>query len=166
MNYATIRRYDVANGPGVRTVLFVSGCTHNCEGCFNKEQQNFSFGNKWTKEVEDKFIEYCKDIYVDGVSILGGEPFQQNMDSDFINLLRRLKEEVGKPIWVWTGYTIWEVFSYPHKIDYLQYIDVLVDGKFDITKRDLNLMYRGSSNQNVIDVQKTLKENKLILLLT
>ena len=70
MNYAAIRRYDVANGPGVRTVLFVSGCTHNCEGCFNKEQQNFSFGNKWTKEVEDKFIEYCKDIYVDGVSIL------------------------------------------------------------------------------------------------
>ena len=88
------------------------------------------------------------------------------MDSDFINLLKRLKEEVGKPIWVWTGYTIWEVFSYPHKIDYLQYIDVLVDGKFDINKRDLNLMYRGSSNQNVIDVQKTLKENKLILLST
>lgn len=166
MNYAAIRRYDVANGPGVRTVLFVSGCTHNCEGCFNKEQQNFSFGNKWTKEVEDKFIEYCKDIYVDGVSILGGEPFQQNMDSDFINLLKRLKEEVGKPIWVWTGYTIWEVFSYPYKIDYLQYIDVLVDGKFDINKRDLNLMYRGSSNQNVIDIQKTLKENKLILLST
>lgn len=166
MNYAKIRKYDVANGPGVRTVLFVSGCTHNCKGCFNKEQQNFSFGNKWTKEIEDKFISYCKDIHVDGVSILGGEPFQQNMDADFINLLKRLKEEVGKPIWVWTGYTIWEVFQYPHKIDYLQYIDVLVDGKFDINKRDLNLMYRGSSNQQVIDVQKTLKENKLILLST
>lgn len=166
MNYAKIRKFDVANGPGIRTVLFVSGCTHNCTGCFNAEQQNFTYGNKWTKEVEDEFIKYCNNTNVDGVSILGGEPFQQNMDSDFINLLKRLKEEVGKPIWVWTGYTIWEVFSYPHKVDYLQYIDVLVDGKFDINKRDLSLMYRGSSNQQVVDVPRTLKENKLILLFT
>lgn len=166
MNYAKIRKYDVANGPGIRTVLFVSGCTHNCLGCFNVDQQRFNYGNKWSKEVEDKFIQYCKDKQVDGVSILGGEPFQQNMDADFINLLRRIKEEVRKPIWVWTGYTLDEVFQWPHKIDYLEYIDVLIDGRFDITKRDINLMYRGSSNQRVIDVKKTLKENKLSLLFT
>lgn len=156
MNYARMRRHDVANGPGIRATLYVSGCTHKCPGCFNPEAQSFQYGSKWNKEAEDRFIEYAKDPLVVGVSILGGEPFQQNMDADFISLLRRLKSEVAKPIWVWTGYTIWEVFSYPHKRDYLEYIDVLVEGRFKIEEKDLSILYRGSRNQRVIDVQKTL----------
>lgn len=161
MNYSQIRKYDIANGPGVRTTLFVSGCRHSCEGCFNKEAWDFKAGKKWSKEIEDSFIEYSKDPKVHGVSILGGEPFQQNMDSDFLNLLKRLKNEVCKPIWVWTGYTYWEVLSYSHKRDYLDYIDVLIDGKFDNNQKDLSLKYRGSRNQNVIDIKKTNLNNSL-----
>lgn len=151
-----MRRHDVANGPGIRATLYVSGCTHKCPGCFNPEAQNFDYGSKWDIKAENRFIEYAKDPIVVGVSILGGEPFQQNMDGDFLNLLKRLKKEVGKPIWVWTGYTIWEIFEFSHKRDYLEYIDVLVDGRFRIEEKDLSIKYRGSRNQRVIDVQKTL----------
>lgn len=161
MNYAQIRRHDVTNGPGVRVTLFVSGCTHDCPGCFNKEQQDFNYGNKWTKEVEDDFINKALDDKVVGISILGGEPMQQ----DYItmkNLLKRIKFEVNKPVWIWTGYQIGQLLLVPHTKDLLQYIDVLIDGRFAESKRDLMLMYRGSSNQRVIDVQESLKQNKVI----
>lgn len=161
MNYAQIRRHDVTNGPGVRTTLFVSGCTHNCPGCFNKEQQDFNYGNKWTQEVEDDFINKALEDRVVGISILGGEPMQQ----DYItmrNLLKRIKSEVNKPIWVWTGCNIGQLLLAPHTKDLLQYIDVLIDGRFIESKKDYTLMYRGSSNQRVIDVQESLKQNKVV----
>lgn len=161
MNYAQIRRHDVTNGPGVRVTLFVSGCTHDCPGCFNKEQQDFNYGNKWTKEVEDDFINKALDPKVVGVSILGGEPMQQDFVT-FKNLLKRIKEEVKKPIWVWTGYLFGQLLLSPESKELLQYIDVLIDGRFVEQKRDLMLMYRGSSNQRIIDVQKSLSSNKII----
>lgn len=155
MNYAQMRQYDVSNGVGIRATLFVSGCTHNCKGCFNKEQQDFNFGQKWTQETEDKFIEYAKNPNVVGVSILGGEPFQQDY-STMKHLLVRLKEEVGKTVWVWSGYTFGQLLMKAESKDLLNYIDVLVDGKFEIEKKNLMLLYRGSSNQRVIDVKAIL----------
>lgn len=161
MNYAQIRRHDVTNGPGVRITLFVSGCTHNCPGCFNKEQQDFNYGNKWTKEIEDDFINKALDPKVVGVSILGGEPFQQPY-VDLKRILKRIKEETNKSIWIWTGYTFSQLLMDEFSKELLQYIDVLIDGRFIESKRDLMLMYRGSSNQRVIDVQESLKQNKVI----
>lgn len=163
MNYAQIRKFDVTNGPGVRATLFVSGCTHNCPGCFNREQQDFNYGNKWTKEVEDSFIEACKNPQIVGVSILGGEPMQQDYNT-MKNLFSRIKEETNKPIWVWSGYNFGQLLMTEHTKDLLNYIDVLIDGKFIQAKRDLMLKYRGSSNQNVINVQESLKQEKVVLL--
>lgn len=145
MNYSLIREMDVTNGPGVRTTLFVSGCTHGCEGCFNSSTKSFSYGNEFTKEVEDKFLEYTKNPIISGVNILGGEPLMQ--DSTLYNLLKRIKEETNKNIWLWTGYRLDEIP--PEKRNVLDYVDVLVDGRFEINKRNINLKYRGSSNQNV-----------------
>ena len=162
MKYAKIRKLDVTNGPGVRTTLFVSGCTHNCEGCFNKEQQDFNYGNEFTKEIEDEFIELTKARQIKGVNILGGEPMQQVMDDTLLNLLKRLREEVKKPIWLWSGYTFDEIIQNPKRLELLKLVDVLIDGKFQIDKRDIMLKYRGSSNQRVIDVNKSLQNNKVI----
>ena len=162
MNYAQIRKLDVTNGPGVRTTLFVSGCTHNCEGCFNKEQQDFNYGNELTKETEDEFIECTKARQIKGVNILGGEPMQQIMDNTLLNLLKRIKAETNKPIWLWSGYKYEEIIENPKRLELLKEIDVLIDGKFENDKRDIMLKYRGSSNQRVIDVKRTLKEDRVI----
>lgn len=162
MNYAKIRKFDVNNGPNVRTTLFVSGCTHNCKDCFNKEQQDFNYGEIFTKEIEDEFVKYSMNPSIKGINILGGEPLQQLKDRALIDLLIRLNKEVKKTIWLWTGYTYEEVLEDPKKKEFLNYIDVLIDGRFEIDKRDLNLKYRGSSNQRVIDVKKSLEKNQVI----
>ena len=154
MNYAKIRKLDVTNGPGIRTTLFVSGCTHNCEGCFNKEQQDFNYGNKFTKETEDEFIQLTKNKQIKGVNILGGEPMQQIMDDTLLNLLKRIKLETDKPIWLWSGYTFEEIVNNPKRLEILREVDVLIDGKFQADKRDIMLKYRGSSNQIVIYFKK------------
>lgn len=161
MNYAEIRAYDVTNGPGVRTTLFVSGCTHNCKGCFNKEQQDFNYGKKWTKEIEDDFIKKSLNDRVVGINILGGEPMQQAY-VDINSLLKRLKNEVKKPIWLWTGYTYGQLLMNDTSKDLLEDVDVLIDGKFVEEKRDLMLKYRGSSNQRIIDLRKSEELNKVI----
>lgn len=163
MKYAKIRKYDISNAPGICTTLFVSGCTHNCEGCFNKEQQDFNYGNEFTKEIEDEFIEYVKSKQVKGVNILGGEPMQQLMDNTLLNLLRRIKKEINKPIWLWSGYTYEEIISNSRRLELLEEVDVLIDGKFEISKRDLMLKYRGSSNQRIIDVKKSLEAKEVVL---
>ena len=137
MKYAKIRKLDVTNGPGVRTTLFVSGCTHNCEGCFNKEQQDFNYGNEFTKETEDEFIELTKSRQIKGVNILGGEPMQQIMDDTLLNLLRRIKTETNKPIWLWSGYKFEEIISNPKRLELLKEVEVLIDGKFQLDKRDI-----------------------------
>ena len=165
MKYAKIRKLDVTNGPGVRTTLFVSGCTHNCEGCFNKEQQDFNYGNKFTKETEDEFIQLTKNKQIKGVNILGGEPMQQIMDDTLLNLLKRIKLETDKPIWLWSGYTFEEIVNNPKRLEILREVDVLIDGKFQADKRDIMLKYRGSSNQRVIDVKKSLEQDNIVEIL-
>ena len=164
MNYAKIRKYDVTNGPGVRTTLFVSGCTNNCEGCFNKELQDFKYGNLWTKENEDEFIESVNNINIKGVNILGGEPMEQTMDTSLVDLLVRIKKETGKTIWLWSGYTFEQIINDDKKKKILKCIDVLIDGRFELDKRNISLKYRGSENQRVIDVKASLNENKVCLL--
>lgn len=161
MYYSKIRKYDVSNASGVRTTLFVSGCTNDCEGCFNEELQDFKYGTKWTDETEDEFMTYVKNPNVVGVNILGGEPMQQ--DLSLLKLLIRIRQETNKNIWLWSGFTYEYIINNVHCKKILNYIDVLVDGKFEIDKKDLSLKYRGSSNQRIIDVQKSLKENKIIL---
>lgn len=163
MRYSKIRPYDIANGPGVRTTLFVSGCTHNCRGCFNKEQQSFDYGDIFTKETEDNFIKLTAKDEIDGVNILGGEPMQQIMDSTLLSLLKRIKKETGKKIWLWSGYKFEDIISNPKRFELLKQVDVLIDGKFELDKKNLNLQYRGSSNQRIIDVQKTLQNNNIIV---
>ena len=153
MKYAKIRKLDVTNGPGVRTTLFVSGCTHNCEGCFNKEQQDFNYGNEFTKEIEDEFIELTKSRQIKGVNILGGEPMQQ-----IINIVSDL------PV-TFSGYKFEEIITNPKRLELLKEVDILIDGKFELDKRDIMLKYRGSANQRVIDVKKSLEEGKIIEIL-
>ena len=162
MNYAKIRKFDVSNGPGVRTTLFVSGCTNNCEGCFNKDLQNFNYGDKWTKEIEDKFIEYVKNTNINGVNILGGEPMDQIKDKDLYNLLKRIKDETKKDIWLWSGYLYEDILKNEDRMAMLSFVDVLVDGRFEINKRSISLKYRGSSNQRVIDIPKSIESRSII----
>ena len=163
MRYEKIRKFDVSNAPGVRSTLFVTGCTHDCKGCFNKELQDFGAGEVWTQEDEDNFVSYVKNDNVVGVNILGGEPMQQVMDDCLPNLLKRVKEETGKSIWLWSGYLLEQILEDEKRRKILEYVDVLVDGKFEIDKRNINLKYRGSENQRVIDVKKTLMSDSVVL---
>ena len=161
MKIAQVRKYDVANGPGIRTTIFVSGCTHNCKGCFNKEYQSFNFGENYNKEKEDLIISYIKDKRVDGFSVLGGEPLQQ--DDSLYYLLKRVKEETNKSIWLWTGYIFEDIVLDNSKKKYLEYIDFLVDGRFEEDKKDFALKFKGSSNQRIVDVKETIKEKRIII---
>ena len=156
MKIAQIRKYDVANGPGIRTTIFVSGCTHSCKSCFNKEYQSFQYGNDYNKDVEDEIISYVKST--NKLSVLGGEPMQQSLE--LANLLKRVKEETDANIWMWTGYVFDKLKTEIQK-EILKHVDVLVDGPFIESKKDLTLKFRGSSNQRIIDVKKTLDSNKI-----
>lgn len=160
MNYARIKKFDIANGPGVRASLYVSGCTHGCKGCFNEEAWNFNYGQKWTKEVEDDLIEHLKKPEIKGLNVLGGEPLQQ--DESLLNLLKRIYLEVKKPIWLWTGFDIIDIIQNGTELQrqMIYLCDIVVDGKFIESKKDLNLKYRGSSNQRVIDIKATLDKNR------
>ena len=129
--------------------------------CFNKEAWDFNYGQPFTKEVEDKFINYAKDNHVNHVSLLGGEVFHQDLDT-ILNLVKRIKEEVNKPIYVWTGFTWEELLKDDKKIEILKYIDVLTDGRFKQDKKDMNLLYKGSTNQIEISVQESLKEGRIV----
>lgn len=163
VKYASIKKLDCANGRGIGSSIFFSGCKHNCKGCFNKVAQDFNYGSEFDKEAEDLFLSYIQHPQVNHVSILGGEPMQQ--DSEVIlKLLQRIKAETGKEVWLWSGYTFEELFEMPDKMEILKYVDVLIDGKFELDKKDLKLLYRGSSNQRVIKIQETLKEGKIILM--
>ena len=160
MRYASIRDMDIVNGVGIACSLFVQGCSHHCKNCFNQETWDFNGGKEWTKEIEDEFIEICKRPYIDCVSILGGEPLDQ--DLDMLELLRRIKKEVGKPIYLWTGYTWETIFSnedYVLEMLILSLCDYVIDGEYIDDLKDYRLKLRGSSNQRIIDVKKTL-DNK------
>ena len=154
MNYAKIETGDVVNGPGVRTTLFVCGCSHNCQGCHNKEAQNFKFGNAYTDETEAIILKSLSDKFVAGLSISGGDPLHPKNVEQVSKIVDKVRGSFGesKTIWVWTGYTIQELLSRgcPFTLDILNKIDTLVDGKFVEGLRDTSLKYRGSSNQKVI----------------
>lgn len=169
MNYAEIKTCDVANGPGVRVSLFVSGCTHHCEGCFNKETWDFNFGKPFTDEVIDDIIEYMKPDYIKGITLLGGEPLEQTNQQGLLPLIRKIDQIYPeKDIWCFTGYDFEKdvigrmMEEWDETKEFMSYIDVLVDGEFMIDKKDLNLVFKGSSNQRTIMVQESLAEGRII----
>lgn len=169
MNYGNIKYYDISNGVGVRTSLFVSGCTHHCKNCFNSEAWDFNYGNPFTEEVADKIIESCKPNYISGLSLLGGEPMETVNQKELLPFLRKFKKNFSnKTIWCYSGYTYEELTGegkcrceYTDEI--LSYIDVLVDGEFVQELYDISLRFRGSSNQRIIDMNKTRTTGKIVL---
>lgn len=161
MNFAQIRKYDVANGPGIRTTIFVTGCTHKCPNCFNEEYQDFNFGDPWTRKETDEVIEDLKLDEVKGLTVLGGEPFQNEVD--LLQIIRDIKKEVQKDIWIFSGYTYEEILKDQDKKKLLEECDVLVDGRFVEALKDLSLRFRGSSNQRIIDIKKSLEANEVVL---
>lgn len=170
MNYMEIKNYDIANGPGVRVSLFVSGCTHHCKGCFNPESWDFEAGTPFTDETVNEIISYLKPDYIKGLTLLGGEPFEPNNQKALLPLVKKVKEcYPNKNIWVYSGYLfdkqIQDVMAkkYDFTSEFIKCIDVLVDGEFHLEEKDLAIVYRGSRNQRIIDVQKSLKEGKVVL---
>lgn len=161
MNFAQIRKYDVANGPGIRTTIFVTGCTHKCHNCFNEEYQDFNYGDTWTDKETEEVIGYLNLDEVKGLTLLGGEPFQNEVD--LLEVIRDIKKEVQKDIWIFSGYTYEEILKDQNKKKLLEECDVLVDGRFVEALKDLKLRFRGSSNQRIIDIQKSLDKNKVVL---
>lgn len=161
MKIAAMRKYDTANGPGIRATMFVSGCTHNCKGCFNQEYKNFSFGEEFNSVKGFEFMEFVKDPNVKGVTILGGEPFDQ--DDELLLLVKTIVHTTGKPIWIYSGYTYEVLMMKPLAKEILKWCTVLVDGPFVEELKDFRLKFRGSSNQRIIDVQKTLVNKEVTL---
>ena len=156
MNYANIYPCDISNGPGWRVSLFVSGCSQRCPGCFNKEAWDFDFGEKFSWETIHEIEKFMSEPHIRGLSILGGEPFEPENISLVEALCAYVKEKFPeKDIWLWTGYDFIEDGLIKHPI--MRYIDVLVDGRFEEDKKDLRLRYRGSWNQRVINVSKSLE---------
>lgn len=169
MNYANIKYNDISNGPGIRTSLFVSGCTHRCKGCFNQIAWDFNYGEKYDDAVEQKIIESLKPSYIKGITLLGGEPFEPQNQEELIKLTDRIRAEMpGKDIWCFSGYTIEEMTQgrlskYETTMRLLKNIDVLVDGKFVEELKSLMLVFKGSSNQRTIMVKETLEKGEIVL---
>ncbi|MCC8075204.1 MAG: anaerobic ribonucleoside-triphosphate reductase activating protein [Clostridiales bacterium] len=169
MNYAAIKTHDIANGPGVRVSLFVSGCTHHCEGCFNPETWDFHYGQPYTAETEQEILDACDKPYIRGLSLLGGEPFEPANQKALLPLLRRFRERFpDKTVWCYSGYNYeldmltgqlgdWAVTK-----EMLGLLDVLVDGEFVQDQKDLNLRFRGSANQRIIDVPRSLEHDQVL----
>ena len=158
MNYGQIFRVDTANGVGCRTSLFFSGCTHCCPGCFQPETWDFAYGEPYTREVEDLIVRSLEPPYINGLTILGGEPMEPENQAAILPLIRRVRAMEGKTIWIYSGYT-WEELTDPENIrcrgphtdEILRSIDVLVDGEFHRDEKDIALQFRGSANQRIID---------------
>ena len=157
-----IRKMDISNGPGVRVSIFMQGCSFHCKNCFNPETWDFKSGTEFTDETIDKIIDLANNDYIKGLSILGGEPMHPNNIKGTTKLAKKFKEIYpDKTIWVWSGF----LFDRDLKDkEVLNYIDVLVDGRYEDELHDFTLKWKGSSNQRVIDVKKTLKNNKIVLL--
>ena len=167
MNYADIKYVDVANGPGVRVSIFVSGCTHYCKGCFNQEAWDFNYGKPYTDETENEIIKYLSPKYIRGLSLLGGDPLEPSNMEALVPLLRRIKREMPeKDIWCYTGCVfetnvlgrLWNEYGFTK--DFMENIDILVDGPFVEELKNVNLRFRGSENQRIIDVKKSLETGK------
>lgn len=170
MNYATIKNCDIANGPGVRVSLFVSGCTHRCPGCFNEVAWDFGYGEPFTEQTIDTILKMLEPAHIKGLTLLGGEPFEPQNQEPLVQLLRQVREKYPeKSIWAFTGYLFdkdilekrlgpWETTE-----EFLSYLDVLVDGPFVLAKKNLSLRFRGSENQRLINVPESLNRGEIVL---
>lgn len=173
MNFAEIKTNDIANGEGVRTSLFVSGCRHHCPECFNYMTWDFCYGRPFTEDTEKEILESVKPVWIAGLSLLGGEPFEPENQKPLLALLKKFKQEYPqKNVWCYSGFTFEEITGKEasraftdSSVKMLEYIDVLVDGRYIEKLKNISLKFRGSENQRVIDVQKTLEQNKIVLYL-
>lgn len=170
MHYADIKTHDIANGPGVRVSLFVSGCRRHCPGCFNAEAWDFNYGEEFTTETENEVLRALEPHYIRGLSLLGGEPFERENQKALLPLLKKVRARFPhKDIWCYTGNSFDReilqemVPNWPETREFLACLDVLVDGEFIETEKNPGLRFRGSGNQRIIYVQKSLKEKKIIL---
>ena len=165
MNYGNIKNCDIADGDGVRVSLFVSGCRNHCKGCFQPETWDFNYGKPYTKETEDRIIEFLKPEYIDGLTLLGGDPFENENQEELVHLLERVKKEFGdtKDIWCYTGYVYEDIISdnfvrkTPYTTKLISLIDILVDGPFIEEEKDLTLRFRGSRNQRILNLKELFR---------
>ncbi|MDO4944253.1 MAG: anaerobic ribonucleoside-triphosphate reductase activating protein [Ruminococcus sp.] len=171
MNYGEIKNYDIANGLGVRVTLFVSGCTHHCRGCFNPMTWDFNYGKPFTEDTEEQLLEMLAPDYIDGLTLLGGEPMETDNQRALLPFLKKVRERYPrKNIWCYTGYTLETDLLSESRArcevtdEMLSLIDVLVDGEFIEEQKNISLAFRGSENQRIIDLPKTLAEEKTILI--
>ena len=170
MNYATIKNCDIANGPGVRVSLFVSGCTHHCKGCFNEIAWDFDYGEAFTQQTIDQILDMMKPAYIKGITLLGGEPFEPQNQPALLDLLRQLKAAYPeKTVWAYSGY-LYDKHILPGRLgdpaitrEILSFLDVLVDGPFVLEQKNLSLRFRGSSNQRIIHVPLSLERGEVVL---
>lgn len=168
MNYAEIKNCDIANGPGVRVSLFVSGCTHRCKGCFNEIAWDFDYGKPFTQDTVDMLLRMLEPEHIKGITLLGGEPFDPQNQPTVVEFLRQMKGKFpNKTVWAFSGYLFdKDMLSGrlgPFTMEFLSYLDVLVDGPFVEAKKNLSLRFRGSSNQRIIDVPASLQAGEVIL---
>ncbi len=169
MNYGNIKFCDIANGIGIRTVLFVSGCTHHCKGCFQPETWDFNYGQPYTEATEQAILDSLAPSYIHGLTLLGGEPMEPDNQRALLPLLRRLKTDYPtKTVWCYSGYTYEELTGQSRARcevtdEMLSYIDVLVDGEYIEEKRNISLRFRGSENQRLIDLAKTREQGRMVL---
>lgn len=173
MNYSVIKKFDIADGPGVRVTLFVSGCTHHCRECFQPETWDFNYGQKFDENTENEILKALESDYIQGLTLLGGEPFEPVNQERLVPFLKRVRETYpGKDIWCYTGYQLEELMGLETGSgrarcevtdEMLSLIDVLVDGEFMIEKKNISLKFRGSENQRLIDIPKTIKQGEIIL---
>ena len=170
MRYADIKKADIANGTGVRVSIFVSGCTHHCKGCFNREAWDFEYGQEYDKAAEEKIMEELSHPYVSGLTLLGGEPLELVNQKGLLPLVKKVKEKYPeKTIWCYTGYTFEKDIlnnmyeKWKETPELLKYIDVLVDGEFEEENKKVGLHFRGSTNQRILDVPESIKNKKAVL---
>ena len=168
MHFASIKNFDIANGVGVRVSLFVSGCNHHCKECFNQEAWDFNYGEEFTDNEMNKIIDMLKPDYIKGLTLLGGEPMELVNQKGILPLVKKIKELYpNKTIWCYSGFTFEQIMKMMEEWEttreLVKYFDVLVDGKFMIEKKDLSIKFRGSSNQRLIDLPKSLEKKEVVL---
>jgi len=170
MNYAVIKKNDIANGPGVRVSPFVSGCRHRCPGCFNREAWDFDYGAPFTADVENEIIAAARPAYITGLTLLGGEPFEPENQKPLLEFVRRFREaNPGKTVWCYTGFLFEDIIAgkvgeRDTALALLREIDTLVDGRFVEKLKDLSLMFRGSSNQRILDIRLSLESSSPVIM--
>lgn len=164
MNYSKIQKFDIANGEGIRITLFVSGCRRHCPGCFNPEQQNFKCGSLLTREVIDEILTLCLLDVISGLTLLGGEPFEPENVCGLVEVAQEFKQKCPtKTIWAYSGFTFEELIARDDAKQLLEYVDILVDGPFIEAEKDLTLVFRGSRNQRIIDVKRSMEEKSVVI---